>query len=266
MKTFIAGSTLFWPIPARSICGIEFTFGEPYRIHHADGSLTEVTYPSTLIGTKTRQRIRLELRGRVETFSILFQPTGLQRLFCLPGREIVDQHYEADAVLGPGWARLRSQLGEAGSFAKRVQIADAFFSAAVPDVKAEPRLDGVLQDMISKQGCVRIKTLAHDAGVSLRQLERRFVTDLGIGPKHYARILRFEGAILQKAASGRDWTTVAHELGYHDQMHMIHDFQALSGERPTSLAPHLEFLSSLAAESRVSMSPGSWSCTTGVER
>ena len=251
LETQVAGPSLLWPIPARSICDLEFTFGEPYRIHHVGGSLVEVTYPSTLIGAKTNQRIRLELGGHVESFSILFQPTGLQRLFSLPGKAIVDQHYEADAVLGHAFSRLRCRLGEAKSFVQRVQIADAFFSATVAGVKAEPGVDAVVQEMISKQGCVRIQNLVENTGLSLRQFERRFLTVLGITPKHYARILRFEGALVKKAASGWDWTTVAHELGYHDQMHMIHDFQALSSERPTSLAPHLEFLSSLAPDQPV---------------
>jgi len=39
----------------------------------------------------------------------------------------------------------------------------------------------------------------------------------------------------KKTASGRcNWTAIAHELGYHDQMHMIRDFEEFSGESPTS--------------------------------
>jgi AraC-like DNA-binding protein len=50
---------------------------------------------------------------------------------------------------------------------------------------------------------------------------------------------------------GNNWTRIAHDLGYFDQMHMIHDFQALSGESPKQLNPHFEILSSISADSRL---------------
>ena len=43
-------ATDLWPVPARSVASIEFTFGEPYRIHRLDGS---PVYPAILIGAKT---------------------------------------------------------------------------------------------------------------------------------------------------------------------------------------------------------------------
>ncbi len=141
VESSLADSVLFWPIPARSVTCIEFTFGDPYRIHHADGSGLEIPYPSTLIGAKTCQRIRLELHGHVETFVILFQPTGLQRLFSLPGGVIVNEHYEADMVLGPAMAHLWLQLGETKSFAERIVIADAFLAALIPRVDDAPCVD-----------------------------------------------------------------------------------------------------------------------------
>jgi len=52
-------------------------------------------------------------------------------------------------------------------------------------------------------------------------------------PKLCARIARFEAALALKAMnSSMQWTTIAHGLGYHDQMHMVHDFHHLSGAVP----------------------------------
>ena len=163
------------------------------------------------------------------------------------GGAIVNAHYEADIVLGPAMAHLRLQLEEAKSFAERIVIADAFLAALIPRVDDALCVDAAVQQIVSKQGCVGIPDLASDAGLSSRQFERRFADVLGISPKLYARIIRFEAAV-EKRASCVNWTTVAYELGYHDQMHMIHDFQLLSGESPSSLAPHLEYLSSIAAQ------------------
>jgi AraC-like DNA-binding protein len=44
----------------------------------------------------------------------------------------------------------------------------------------------------------------------------------------------FQAALDTKARSStKSWTDVARELGYHDQMHMIHDFEEFTGETPT---------------------------------
>src|SRR5438270_12161479 len=132
VEVSLAYAVLVLPIPARSVTCVEFTFGDPYRIHHVDGSALDITHPTTIIGAKTCQRIRLELRGRVETFAILFQPTGLQRLFSLPGGVIVNAHYEAAVVLGPAVAHLRSRIEEAKSFAERVELADTCLISLIP--------------------------------------------------------------------------------------------------------------------------------------
>ncbi len=90
-------------------------------------------------------------------------------------------------------------------------------------------------------GCVRVAELAHAAGLGIRQFERRFRHQIGIPPKLYARIVRFEAALRRKAAApAMHWTDIAHGLGYHDQMHMVHDFTRLSGDSPTMICDRLE--------------------------
>ena len=74
-----------------------------------------------------------------------------------------------------------------------------------------------------------------------RQFERRFQYQVGMRPKLYARIARFEAALDAKArARNKSWTEIAHEFGYHDQMHLVHDFGQFSGETPGTLLTELE--------------------------
>jgi len=242
---------LVWPIPARSVPCIEFTFGDPYLIRSVDRSRPGPPYPVMLIGAKTHQRILLGLQGHIDSFAVFFEPTGLQRLFSLPGGLILNEHYEADAVLDLHLDLLRTELFEAKSFGQRVEIADRFFSGMIPQVNDQRGLEAVVSTMISQRGCVRVQGLADGMGLGLRQFERLFTNHLGIGPKAFARILRFEAAIYCKSVSTHTWTRIAHDLGYFDQMHMIHDFQALSGDNPKQLTPHFEILSSISADSRV---------------
>jgi transcriptional regulator GlxA family with amidase domain len=77
--------------------------------------------------------------------------------------------------------------------------------------------------------------------LGIRQFERRFRSEIGIPPRLYARIVRFEAALRRKAATpAMRWTDIAHALGYHDQMHMVHDFNRLSGDSPTAMCGQLD--------------------------
>jgi AraC-like DNA-binding protein len=64
---------------------------------------------------------------------------------------------------------------------------------------------------------------------------------VGVRPKLFARIVRFEAALDSKARTAtKSWTEVAHEFGYYDQMHMVHDFAEFTEKTPTETLIQLE--------------------------
>jgi transcriptional regulator GlxA family with amidase domain len=86
-----------------------------------------------------------------------------------------------------------------------------------------------------------MRKLAHGAGLSARHFTRRFIEHTGVSPKLFARIVRFQAALETKAlCAGKSWTEIALNLGYYDQMHMIHDFERLAGGSPKEMLTHLE--------------------------
>ena len=63
---------------------------------------------------------------------------------------------------------------------------------------------------------------------------------MGITPKRFARVARFQNALDARVRMpGRSWLDIAVNAGYHDQMHLIHDFEALSGFTPTLMLTKL---------------------------
>lgn len=81
----------------------------------------------------------------------------------------------------------------------------------------------------------RVPELATQIGVSERQLRRRFDQVLGMSPKHYLRVVRFQRA-LRMARSTRhkpNWAALAEACGYFDQAHLIADFREMAGVTPS---------------------------------
>jgi AraC-like DNA-binding protein len=229
------------PIPARTAPAIEFTFGDPYDVHRYDRLQVEVAHSVAVVGSQTYRRVQLALQGKVETFVIVFQPAGMPYLFSLPGDVIANEHFDGIAVIGSTLKNLACKLGDARSFIARVSIAEEYLVTHIPRSSAPNGITRIAQQLLDRQGCVRISDVACQTGLSFRQFERRFTHEVGITPKLYARIARFEAALAMKErAQGIPWTSIAHELGYYDQMHMVHDFQHLSGESPACIASQLK--------------------------
>jgi transcriptional regulator GlxA family with amidase domain len=81
-----------------------------------------------------------------------------------------------------------------------------------------------------------IDSLAAAACLSARQFERSFVERVGMGPKLYSRIVRFDRAFrLKEREPAADWLSVALACGYYDYRHLVRDFRDFAGVTPPAL-------------------------------
>ena len=60
--------------------------------------------------------------GRIDNFTVHFQPSGFNRLFGIPMTELTDAAYDAHAVVGPEISTLEHELGDTPGFAERIQL------------------------------------------------------------------------------------------------------------------------------------------------
>jgi AraC-like DNA-binding protein len=223
-------------VPARTSQVIEFTFGDPYEVRFADATRHETAHPA-IVGAQTYRRVLLEMRGHVETFVIVFRPGGFFRLFSVAGDAFTNQHFEGAAVLDGSLNELRSRLGESTSFAQRVGVADRCLQLRQNAPRSPSGVTVAALELLQHDGCLRIADLVAKTGLSVRQFERTFASQIGMSPKVFARVARFEGALRRRTQSPlMRWTDVAHELGYYDQSHMVRDFRQLSASTPSDAA------------------------------
>jgi AraC-like DNA-binding protein len=76
----------------------------------------------------------------------------------------------------------------------------------------------------------RLSEVADRLGVSERHLRNLFVREVGLSPKHYARIARVRTVL--ELAGRKPWSEVADRAGFFDQAHMIGDFRSMMGVSP----------------------------------
>jgi len=237
----IRGAVVVHPVPARAAPMIEFDFGDPIDVLYRDQPVPVKSHVVVVVGPQTYRRVEMQLQGTLESFVIMFQPDGMHRLFSLPMHELTDQDYEGHSVLGSFVSQVRERLGDTGSFEERVGLVDRLLLQHSLRSPAFNGISAAANRIIQAGGRVGVTALADRAGLGIRQFERRFIQQVGMRPKLFARIARFEAALDCKARFvARSWTNVAHEFGYYDQMHMVHDFAEFTGGTPTETLAQLE--------------------------
>jgi transcriptional regulator GlxA family with amidase domain len=115
---------------------------------------------------------------------------------------------------------------------KKVAAVEAALMARARTCEKDSSVEKLVATMVSYGGQVSLDFLASMAGVSARQLERRFLREVGISPKLLCRILRFQQIFRSVNENDDNWASVAVNCGYYDQAHLIRDFKSFAGQTP----------------------------------
>lgn len=119
---------------------------------------------------------------------------------------------------------------------------DALMALMAVRPAIDPDVDTAVRAILDSHGTLSLDALASSLGRSMRHLQRRFATHVGISPKQLARIRRFQRVFGAWRDDPRSLSRVAAECGYHDQPHLIRDFRDFAGRAPAAfLANQPEF-------------------------
>lgn len=154
-----------------------------------------------------------------------------------PMSELTDSVADANLVFGRKFHRLREQLLAADSTDRLFELVEGFLLRQAGDAICEDIstkcIDYALSSIIHKPTLRRLQRLSEEIGYSQKHFIDLFRRQVGVSPKQYLKIMRFQRAIsaIENNASIR-WSQVALESGYYDQAHFIHDFKHFSGFTP----------------------------------
>lgn len=97
----------------------------------------------------------------------------------------------------------------------------------------------IYERLISPGGSrLTVEELAAQLGYSTRNLHARFTQYFGMSPKRFIRLVRFSRALqyMYDNTGDKNFSSIAHEAGYHDQSHLIRDFKAICGKTPKEIS------------------------------
>ena len=165
---------------------------------------------------------------------VTLHPYSIPLLSGFDTRDLKDTSINLLDALGYDSNRLADQLQAATDTIQRVNIISDFLRQWFAGIKMgneHNSIKHVAQNIYKTRGSVNINQLANDVGFSTKQFERRFSAIMGLNPKSYARVVRFESFITE-FADHSSLTDTAYDLGYFDQAHFIHDVKNFTGMNP----------------------------------
>lgn len=200
------------------------------RLRGIDGLLAQ----AGVTGIQDRART-YEPLGPTTSILVRFTPTGGACL-ALPLSELSGRSVALDDVLGGRRAReLVERVAEAPNAMAARDVVIDFLGRL--NVERDQLVAQALQMLTSSSDrAARVARVARSLAISERQLERRFLTTVGVTPKRWQELHRFHAAMTaMRASEGDALTDIAMTAGYYDQAHFNRDVRRRTGKTPTAL-------------------------------
>jgi AraC-like DNA-binding protein len=201
---------------------------ESPRFRRFSGAMVSGAYASFFV---------IDTAAHASIMGVHFKPSGALPFLGLPPGALTSSHVELEALWGPPARELRERLCTAPSSTRRFQILEsALLARLTRPVNQHAAVRLALEEL--RRGTA-VRDVVRGVGLSHRRFVEVFTAEVGITPKLFGRIGRFQRAseVVRNVASP-DWSRVAAECGYCDQSHLIRDFTAFSGLSPGDFLRH----------------------------
>lgn len=227
------------PRHAQPDIAIHFFFkGIPIKIiDPSSGKILKTGKNSGVSGLSSKYIGDMTFNGSYSFFEISFKPHGFHALFNIPSVEVMDDIIWTEEIFDASIPFLHEQLSEAKNALEMSEITNAYLIRCLQKHSYySNKVSFAINTVVKNKGLINIDQLARDYNMSTRSFERDFIQTVGIPAKLFCCITRFNYALNLKLANPLiNWTSIAHQTGYFDQMHLIKDFKKFSGNAPVSL-------------------------------
>lgn len=175
----------------------------------------------------------IDRRGPTHVLGVHFRPGGAAPFFPLPPADLHNAAAPLDALWGHEAELLRERVLAARDDRTRFAAVERALLDRLGGARSAHRaVPWAIRELHSRRATT-IGALADRAGLSQRRFAQLFAAEIGLPPKLYQRVLRFQDALAQIERAERViWADVALGCGYYDQAHFSHDFRAFAGVSP----------------------------------
>lgn len=194
-----------------------------------------ILQPRAMVLGQTMEPFYIQPTGYVNTFAVRFYPYGFANFVTTPIKDLANKETSLEILFGKGPANeLEQKMIDARSTEERINIVETFLLNKLSD---KATIDSIIKTtidaMLSTGGDIPISAILKDDPSKRRQLERKFIKQIGISPKQLGKVIRLQAALkLLLGQQVESLTKLAYESEYYDQAHFIKDFREFTGTTP----------------------------------
>ncbi len=202
-----------------------------FNMDYTDNSIS-----SSFCGIDEHSHFAFDTCTRVGTasFGIRFYPWSVV-LFSDDKLSNTSNHcFPSDMFFHRLTKELEPILRETSRITERVKIAESLLIKALPVKAPNADLMNSVYFMLSQFGRVRVSDICGYTAISQRQLERIFLHNIGVSPKTFSELIRYQllwqDMLFEKNFNALD---AVEKFGYFDQAHLLNDFKKRHFMTPT---------------------------------
>jgi len=197
----------------------------------------KIKKPRSVITGQFTNRINRYSSNEFMILIVVFKPGALHRLTGISFQQVMNNHVDLEAIFATETRQVNERLNSCNDYDEMISIIEAYLLKMAKNINIESRpSDEVLMLLANKPQKYSLDWLAREACLSPRQLERKFYQYLGVCPKTFARIVRFDQSYNMRLKFPKDdWLSIAVACGYHDYQHMVRDYKEFANTTPNLL-------------------------------
>jgi AraC-like DNA-binding protein len=227
------------PVARREVPGprvvVILEIGAPIRVHDPidEGKLTTFT-GGFVAGLDDRSTLTTH-DGVQRGIQIDLTPTAARRCFDRPMSELLGRVVSLVDLLPRSERHLCERLAELGDWDARLEVVETLLAERITACRADTRVaEWATRRIEACGGALDLDALARELGYSSKHVISLFHEHVGMTPKRFARVVRFDRLVRHLRSGGAgSWAELAARFGWFDQAHLSNDVKRIVGVSPS---------------------------------
>jgi AraC-like DNA-binding protein len=191
--------------------------------------------PDIFLYGQTTKPVSFTSAGRLNAVGICFQPHALKSVFGFDADELTGSCVDLNLIGNKTQSKLSELILNTESLKDQVRALSFYLAEQIRNNNrgVDEITKYAIAQIVQSGGNVSLKELQQKLQLSERSLERKFKQTIGLSPKLFSRICRFQESLKQMRKTDYDkFSDIAYENNYADQSHFIRVFKEFTGFSP----------------------------------
>jgi AraC-like DNA-binding protein len=217
-----------------------FADGLPGLVYHItpDGQWAQPhnkKMPISYLYGQTIKPMELQMKGTFKMIAFQLYPFVLSSFFHLNPKEINNGCYDLTQL--ENWNKVIDKLNTSKATTLQIEVIQKFLynEYLLKKDKLDFAIRAAIQLVFEHSAQITVQEICEKIHLTVRTFQRRFLAEVGISPKEFIQIIKFQQSLDQLSMKEhKKLTDIVYKNGFADHSHFIRVFKSFTGQTPKS--------------------------------